>query len=269
MRSETQAAHKGISPMASAFGEDSEPAIDGDPLAAEADYQIIGDDDRVRIRNTRRRPFRYICKLERPGGRVICTGTLIGPNKVLTAAHCLYDRSSGRGCRRLRVIPGKNGSGRSRREEPFGAALMRRIDMPARYRTATEYWDAARFDYAVITLDQAIGRRVGWWRRIRPIPRSMLLRARLNTAGYPGDKGGQRPYWAYDRVTAVRGDLIEYVNDTMPGQSGSPVWLRWKSTRTLVAIHKRADDPRSATVANVSVRITPRVLRDVRRWLRR
>ena len=57
------------------------------------DYEILGRDSRKRIRNTRKVPFRYICKLE-IRGHDVCTGTLIGPNKVLTAAHCFLSHNN-------------------------------------------------------------------------------------------------------------------------------------------------------------------------------
>ncbi len=237
-------------------------------LLPEADYQIIGRDDRVRVRNTRRVPFRRICKLEFQGGGG-CTGTLIASNKVLTAGHCLYRRSSGRARTRVRVVPGKSGPGRSRRAEPFGHAWMRRFDMRPEYRTARSYWAAAPFDYAVITLDRPIGRRTGWFRRIRVLPAARLVRLRLNTSGYPGDRGGHHQYLAYDRVVRARGPFVEYLHDTMPGQSGSAVWVRWRNQRAIVAIHKRQDDPRTPPVANLGVRVTPTVLRDIRRWVSR
>ncbi len=235
-----------------------------DRIETAADYQVIGPDTRKRIRSTRNVPFRYICKLQirfPDGSSGGCTGTLVGPNKVLTSAHCL--KKGQMVARHVRVIPGKNGPGRSPRSEPFGAALSSRLHIPAQYRKPAD-----SYDYAVITLDRPIGRRVGWWRRIRALPDRRLLRRRLNTAGYPGDQGGDHQYWAFDRVVSVRGRRIEYLNDTYKGQSGSPVWLRWRNFRSIVAIHAARDDPNSPPVANRGVHITPGVLRDIRRWLR-
>jgi V8-like Glu-specific endopeptidase len=233
----------------------------------ETDYQVIPPDDRKRIGNTRAAPFRYICKLEL-GRSGICTGSLVGPNKVLTAAHCIYSRRRRRTATSIRVIPGKNGPGRGRSAEPFGFASVRRIYLPPQYRTAGSYRQAVPHDYAVLSLDKPIGSRVGYWRRIGTLSPRTLLRIRLNTAGYPGDKGGNRLYWSYERVVRARGALVEYLHDTMPGQSGSPVWVRYRGARKIVAIHRAADDPRSLPVANQGVRITPQILRNIRRWLR-
>lgn len=238
----------------------------------EADYQIIGRDDRVPVRNTTKVPFRYICKLEiywagsrRPGG---CTGTLIAPNKVLTAAHCLFSRRGSGFPRRIRVIPGKNGQGRTRRQEPFGFALSRRIDVSREWRIARTTTSARAFDYGVITLDRPIGRRVGWWRHIASKSKAFLLHNRIYTFGYPGDKGGRQQWGMRERIVGVSPRLLEYAHDTMPGQSGSPVWAKQGQIRTIVGIHTRADDPKTPVVANVGVRITPKVLANIQRWVR-
>lgn len=237
-------------------------------LTEGADYQVIAPDTRRRILNTRRRPFRYICKIDPPG----CTGTLIAPNKVMTAAHCVYDRARRSRYANIRVIPGKNGPGTSRRAEPFGSARAVRVNFPAAYASAPNYMSAWPHDYAVITLDRAIGRRVGTWARMASVPASRLTRLRLNTAGYPGDKGGQHLYWTYNRVVSVRGSRIEYLLDTFGGQSGSPVWLRSGNRRTLVAIHTARDDAGVAgatpVVANRGVALTPDVIRQIRAWTR-
>ena len=63
----------------------------------------------------------------------------------------------------------------------------------------------------------------------------------VNISGYPADKPLGTQWRSYGQVTnanpAAGPQLIYYDLDTCGGHSGSPVWLRWKEYRTLVAIH--------------------------------
>ena len=59
----------------------------------------------------------------------------------------------------------------------------------------------------------------------------------------------------------LRGGMLHYLNDTCPGHSGSPVWVRRHPSmggRVLVAVHVARDDG-IGVVANRSVLITPAV----------
>jgi V8-like Glu-specific endopeptidase len=267
------------------------PALEAE-LEAElraTEYEVVGPvDDRRRISaNITRVPFRHICRIEMSlpdsnGNWVgwIGSGTLVGPNKILTAAHNLFDRQYNVHARNLRIVPAKNGPGTGARQEPYGAVGAARLNVPTAYRAAASSPATVQAnDYGVVTLDRQIHIRrprhaslgtepLGWWRRLRA-PSDQLLRSlQVNTAGYPGDRGGGNyQYFDYDRVAGATGDLLRYVNDTFRGQSGSPVWVMWQGYHALIAVHTSGFRPPQPP-QNSGVRLNTTNLNLIRSWLR-
>ena len=73
---------------------DETPSLVLDRLADRADYAIIGPTDgRTRVLQTSRPPYAAVCQIERDfgDGRLSgCSGFLVSPNVVVTAAHCVF-----------------------------------------------------------------------------------------------------------------------------------------------------------------------------------
>lgn len=153
------------------------------------------------------------------------------------------------------------------------------------------------------TFDAIGGEKLGFWGSgthgyhtlIKPKSPSSLTGVEVNVVGYPGDKCREQPadrgltpeeekkcspldigttQWAsFDRVKqgSIPGEirLMSYENDTVVGNSGSPVWLRWKAFRNLIAIHRGpcSDCTSSQCTCNEGVRITDQLLSEIRSWM--
>jgi V8-like Glu-specific endopeptidase len=228
-------------------------------IAYESEPEVIGPDTRKLIRDTTKIPFRFICHMSDG-----CTGTLVKPNKVLTVAHCIYNRNTMKQTWKGDwVTPGRNGKGSAKGNQPYGRATVARINFPDAYRTAKTYNDAWPHDYAVLTLDRSLPVPGGSWSRLRALPSKSLLKVKVNTAGYPGT--AQRQYWTYNRIVSISGARMRHVLDTKPGQSGSPIWLKWRDTRSIVGLHKAGFT--GSPQQNRGVVFTSANLANIKRWI--
>lgn len=255
-----------------------------------AEYTVIRDpkDTRQRITPTTVEPFRHVCQIKgslpdptQRGASITLagTGTLVAPNKVLTAAHVVYRRDHKKFAQDVRVVPAKDGTGTGPRHEPYGSAVAVRLDVPPDYLSGSVAVAAAN-DYAVITLAERVSDRrprdpelgtepLGWWRRLVAASEGLLQRnLEINNAGYPGDKGGNRLYHTRNTLADTTPYFLLYLNDTATGQSGGPLWLPGDQ-RPLIGVHTDGfERGKGNTRQNSGVRLTAANLAVIENWLR-
>lgn len=183
---------------------------------------VIGPDSRVQVTDTTAEPYRKVALLwlyDAGGLFGSCTGTFIGPDVLMTAAHCLYDSVDG-WTTDVRVVPAADGD-----EEPFGGFFADGWTIPQEFIDMDE---DPQWDYGVISLPGAnpVGVQTGW------MPLVQMTSGTLNSGsfapmivGYPGDKPDGTMWRASEAAFSdVTADFLDYSIDTASGQSGAAVF---------------------------------------------
>lgn len=122
----------------------------GAPAGDTSPDVVYGADGRTRVTNTTAYPYRAEVAISSSVGR--CSGSLVAPTVVITAAHCMVD-SNGDWATSVHIWPGRNAT-----STPYGECGTKATYAPRGY---VEFHYQS-YDYSVIKLNCSIGNTVGW-----------------------------------------------------------------------------------------------------------
>ncbi|MEM9809104.1 MAG: trypsin-like peptidase domain-containing protein [Cyanobacteria bacterium P01_D01_bin.56] len=167
-------------------------------------------------------PFTAIGRVNSASGS--CSGALVGPRFVITNSHCVgpnmtfspyfFDPSNTARFPVNRIYRGNNG-------EPDGR------------------------DWAILVLNQNIGRRFGWL-GVEEVYPGLLDRDVMSMVSYPGDREKSlRPVFqegcSIGSATGQGiGSIISHSCDSAPGASGAPIYFKRGDAHIVAAIHNAA-----------------------------
>ncbi|MEI5994493.1 Ig-like domain-containing protein [Candidatus Enterococcus mansonii] len=186
---------------------------------------IIGTDDRIQVTDTTLSPYQSTVFIAANGG--LGSGSVIGKDTVLTAAHVVNKIKDNPTADTNYVIPGRNGA-----TLPFGKFKIKEINIHQKYLSHTD----SNHDIAVITLEQSNGKSIGDLVKQNrlSLTNEVTLGNAVSTMGYPGDKPWGTMWESKGQIIGQNENIIKYDFDTKGGQSGSPVF---NEQNEIIAVH--------------------------------
>ena len=199
------------------------------------------------------------------------SGTLIGPDLVLTVAHNLYgsSSSSSKQYAKITFIPGARDT-----IAPFGEIGVVKVFVPDEYKSEQLPENSlSTYDYGILKLDVPIGNYIGYFGLeavFKETIKAINLTKNFQLKGYPWDKYDEngKKFGLYGDTGKLTIDLetglLRYSMVTYPGQSGSAIFYEQEGKYMVVGVH--IGDSKSKDQPGVGIWITQERFDQIDKW---